>query len=260
MLDNTGSGLSYSNVITLPSVLATYVAPKATLPAKLYVVGAHVGTEAWKSQVAMPAAYGLAGNFYGVFYIDGEGIKWNAGNNDNRGYSRTTSINDVAKAGVKAGDDDRIAVDKAGWYTLYMVAEVDEEANIVKYTLNILPANVYIIGNTMNNWTQSDASLKCTTPTTADGEFVSPAFTAAGELRAYIDTKAGGFDGLDWWRTEFTLYKGTTLYYRDFDIPDSWTQGAKEKAGKPDPENYSVSCSAGPRLYVNFKTGTGSVK
>ena len=260
VLDNTHSGLSYSNTITLPSVLATYVAPKATLPAQLYVMGAHVGADAWKSQMPMPQAYGLAGNYYGVFYIDGEGIKWNAGNNDNRGYSRTTAINDLAGAGVKAGDDDRIAVNKAGWYTLYMIGEIDEEANVVKYTLNILPANVYICGDAAGSWTQGDASLKCTAPATADGEFVSPAFKAAGEMRAYIDTKAGGFDGLDWWRTEFTLYKGTTLYYRDFDIPGTWMQGAKEKANKPDPENYSVACSAGQKLYVNFKLGTGIVK
>ena len=75
---------------------------------------------------------------------------------------------------------------------------------------------------------------------------VSPEFTGAGEMRAYIHVP-----GEDWWRTEFTLFEGT-LYWRTVDIPQNW----KENVG----EDYSVSVGAGQKLYVNFDRNTGEVK
>ena len=60
------------------------------------------------------------------------------------------------------------------------------------------------------------AATQLTAPADASAQWVSPAFLAGGELRASIKVP-----GLDWWRTEFTLYKGD-LYWRDCDIPDNW--------------------------------------
>ena len=85
-----------------------------------------------------------------------------------------------------------------------------------------------------------------TPPATADGIWESPAFTASGELRAYIKVP-----GLDWWKTEFTLYKGG-LYWRTVDIPSNWNDNVGSA--------YSVTCAEGQKLYVNFDTLTGEVK
>ena len=80
----------------------------------------------------------------------------------------------------------------------------------------------------------------------ADGVHVSPAFVGGGELRAYILVP-----GLDWWRTEFTLYKGN-LFFRNVDIPSNWAESMG--AG------YSVQGAEGQKLYVDFNFNTGEVK
>ena len=82
--------------------------------------------------------------------------------------------------------------------------------------------------------------------TLSGDKFVSPAFVGGGEVRAYIKVP-----GLDWWRTEFTLYKGS-LFFRDVDIPNNWN----ENKGA----DYSVNAAAGQKLYVDFNNNTGEVK
>lgn len=244
-LDVTLNGDSYSNVITLPHVLATYVAPAATLADQLYVSGSSIQT-AWSDWKVVAPVYGLSGQYYTMCYFPaGAQFYWGIKNNDNRGYSRLTAINDNAGAGLSAGDDDKITVANAGWYTLYFTGEIVD--NVAQYTLNMETAHAYVIGNPASgSWTDSDASWELTASSDASGEWVSPAFTASGELRAYIKVP-----GLDWWRTEFTLHNGE-LYYRNSDIPNNWS----EDVGAA----YSVACSAGQKLYVNFDKNTGEVK
>jgi hypothetical protein len=91
-----------------------------------------------------------------------------------------------------------------------------------------------------------DPNWALTAPADAGGVWESPAFAAGGELRAFI--KVGS---LDWWRTEFTLYNGS-LYWRTIDIAHSW----EENAGS----EFSVTCAAGQKLYVDFNKNTGEVK
>lgn len=245
LLDNTLNGESYSNVITLPSVLATYVAPPATLAEQLYVCGSSIQT-AWSDWKVVAPVYGLSGQYYTMAYFtSGAEFYWGIKNNDNRGYSRLTAINDNAGAGVSEGDDDKIKIANAGWYVLYFTGEIVD--NVSQYTLNVEQAKAYIVGAIEGgSWTDSDPACELTAPSDASGEWVSPAFAASGELRAYIKVP-----GLDWWRTEFTLYKGE-LYFRNCDIPNNWS----ENVGS----DYSVACSAGQKLYVNFDKNTGEVK
>ena len=68
------------------------------------------------------------------------------------------------------------------------------------------------------------------------------------EMRAYINVP-----GREWWQTEFTLKDGTDVFFREtMNIEKDWATNAGA--------NYSVSASAGQKLYVNFETGKGSVK
>ena len=85
-----------------------------------------------------------------------------------------------------------------------------------------------------------------TPPADQTGEWVSPAFGGDGELRAYIKIPE-----LDWWRTEFTIYKGE-VFWRDCNLVDNW---AKNKGA-----DYSVACSVGQKLYVNFDKNTAKVE
>lgn len=245
ILDATQTGECYSNVIELPSVKATYVAPPATLPEELFVCGSSI-QDAWKSWKPMAPVYGLAGQFYTMVYFPAGGeFKWGTYNEDWRGYDRIKEIVDNAGAGVSEGEDANIKIDNAGWYVLYFTAEI--VGSSVQYTLNVEPGQAFIIGAIEGGgWADGDPACAMTPPADATGQWVSPAFAAGGELRAYIKIK-----GLDWWRTEFTLYGGS-LFFRNCDIPDNWAANVGT--------DYSVTCSAGQKLYVDFDNNTGEVR
>lgn len=238
---------SYSNIITLPSVLASYQAPAAELPEQLYVIGSSIQT-AWTSWKVVSPVYGLAGDYFTMIYVPAGGqFKWGTYNGDWRGYDRLRTITDKASAGITDadGDNHNIGVENGGWYTLLFEAEI--VGSSVQYDLTIYPAAAYVIGAVAGgSWTDSEAAWALTAPADNTGLWQSPAFTAGGELRAYIKVPS-----IDWWRTEFTLYQGN-LYWRNVDIPANWA----ENVGS----DYSVQGSTGQKLYVDFDKYTGEVK
>ena len=240
-------GQTYSNTITLPSVKATYVAPDATYPDNLFVVGSSIQT-AWTSWKVVPPVYGLSGNYYTMIYVPAGGsFKWGTYNNDWRGYSRLTAINDKANAGISESTDgnSNIIVANGGWYVLLFVGDITSDGKNINYSLNVYPGTAYVIGAAAGgDWTDGNVVWAMKAPADASGSWESPAFTAGGELRAYIKVP-----GLDWYRTEFTIYKGS-LYFNN--PLNNWSTDFGS--------DYSVSCAAGQKLYVNFDANTGEVK
>lgn len=244
MQENLGE--TFSNVITLASVRAEYQAPDVDYPACLYVVGSSI-QNAWSSWKQVAAVYGMPGQYYTIVYVpDGGAFKWGTEEGDWRGFGRIT-VDDKAGAGVSNNEDDNIVLAKGGWYTLHFDGELSADKKSISYTLHIYPAEVYLMGATCGDaWNAGDAAWAMQAPADQTGEWVSPAFAGSGELRAYINVP-----GLDWWRTEFTLYKGN-VYYRDANIVDNWAANVGAE--------YSVSCAVGQKLYVNFDQNTGEVK
>ena len=59
-------------------------------------------------------------------------------------------------------------------------------------------------------------------------------------------------EGVDWWRLEFTLYKGEIFYRENNNIASGW----KDDMGS----DYSVQGSPSNKVYLNFTTGTGELK
>ena len=102
--------------------------------------------------------------------------------------------------------------------------------------VNVLIPNVYLNGNTIGGWDITDAG-KFTIPETKDGEFVSPAFVAADEVRMCVN-----FGGFDWWKTEFIVLDGKIVY----------------RGGGNDQERVKVT--ANQKAYLNFTNGTGTFK
>lgn len=241
---------AYSNIIKLPKVLATFKAPELTFPTSCYIVGSSIGDGAdkgyWSYWKPMAPVYGGEGEFYTLIYVpDGGQFKWGEAENDWRGFDRVAKFDDQANAGVhEAANDGNIEFSNGGWYVIHVETQLG--ATEVAWTFHIYPGAAYVIGNAAGgDWTDSNAEWQMVAPKD-NGTWESPAFTAAGELRAYIKVP-----GRDWWKTEFTLYNGG-LYFRTVNIPNNW----KEDVG----EEYSVACSAGQKLYVNFSTNTGEVK
>lgn len=245
---NQTLGETYSNVITLPSVKATYEAPDAKFTDNLYLIGSSIQTP-WKSWKPIPKVFGLEGNYYGIIYLPAGGeFKWGTENNDYRGINRLKEINDEAGAGISAGEEQNIKVANAGWYTLLFKGKITEDKKNIDWTLSVYATKVYILGGSVEmsgTWAFDDA-YALTAPADKNGKWVSPAFTASAELRAAV--KVGD---LDWYRTEFTVYKGN-LFWRRYDIVNNWaeTEGA----------DYSVTTQVGQKLYIDFDNYTAEVK
>ena len=250
VIDNTENktlGETYSNVITLPSVKATYEAPDAKFTDNLFLIGSSIQTP-WQSWKAIPQVQGLEGNYYGIIYVPAGGeFKWGTENNDYRGINRLKEINDVDGAGISAGDKQNIKVTNAGWYTLHFKGKITEDKKNIEWTLNVYKTQVCLIGACIGQGTWGFADdTALTPPDDPSGEWVSPAFTASEELR--VSVKVGS---IDWYRTEFTIHNGE-VFWRKYNMPNNWaeTMGA----------DYSVKPAVGTKLYVNFDTNKAEVR
>ena len=242
--------VSESNVITLPSVMAFVPEVTIELPTKMHIVGDFPASSGWSTFVPLHAAYSQDGMFYGVVYLqDNAEFKVNpdaawAGND--KGYGQVTAV-DKANAGFQSagdGETSNMKVTTGGWYTVIVKTKVANGA--VNYTVEINEAKVYVIGAAEGgNWSTM-AEWRFTAPADATGEWQSPAFVGAGELRLFVDC------GIDWWKTEFTIKSDGTLYYRDVDIPKNWADNVGA--------DFSYQVSAGQKAYLNFTTETGRVE
>ena len=242
---NKTLGETYSNVITLPSVKATI--PDAKFTDNLFLIGSSIQTP-WESWKAIPKVEGLDGNYYGIIYVPAGGeFKWGTENNDDRGYNRIKEINDEANAGISEGEEHRIKVANAGWYTLHFKGKITEDKKNIDWTLTVYKTQVCLIGTCIGQtaWGFADDTA-LTAPDDPSGEWVSPAFTASEELRVAV--KVGS---IDWYRTEFTVHNGD-VFWRKYNMPNNWA----ETMGT----DYSVKPAVGTKLYVNFDTNKAEVR
>jgi len=241
-VDFTDNTYINSNVIELPRTQVSYV---ATTPTEMYIASAsiHHGNEAKQ----MGLIYGETEYFYCMMYADANtSVHFGDDNTTANGYINVTNLQDNGNAGLSEAADGGIQFANKGWYIIVIQAHADKANNKLVYTFRTEAPKAYVIGAVAGTtWTDSDPNWQLTVPDNADGEWVSPAFAAGGELRAYMKVP-----GWDWWHTEFTFVKGK-IYYRDFNLIDSWGEKA---------DSYKVSCSAGQKLYINFDTDAGEVK
>ena len=242
-------GKAESNVIELPKVKVYVPKVEVTLPTKMHIVGGFAASEGWSKFVALAPAYSLEGMFYGVVYLaEGDEFKINpdAGwKGNDMGTGQITLDGDIAATCENGDKGSNLKMGSAsGWYNVIVKAKIANGA--VQYTMSMVEAKVYIIGAAFGGvWDKSDDAL-FTAPATADGEWVSPAFTGSGELRMFIDC------GIDWWKTEFTLDGDNNIFYRTMDIPSNWA----ENVGAA----YSKQVNPDGHVYLNFTAGTGRIE
>ena len=242
---NKTLGETYSNVITLPSVKATI--PDAKFTENLFLIGSSIQTP-WESWKPIPQVFDKKGEYYGIIYVPAGGeFNWGTEINDKLGINQIKEINDVAGAGITAGDDQNLKVANAGWYTLHFMGEISKDKKNINWTLTVYKTQVCLIGACIGqtNWGFADENA-LTPPDNPSGDWVSPAFTAGSELRVAV--KVGDND---WWRTEFTILKGD-VFWRKQSVDKGW----KVDVGS----DYSVSTNPGQKLYVNFDTNKAEVK
>lgn len=242
---NQTLGETYSNVITLPSVKATI--PDARFTDNLFLIGSSIQTP-WESWKPIPQVEGLDGNYYGIIYVPAGGeFKFATEINDELGYNQIKEIVDEAGAGISAGDNQKIKVANAGWYTLHFKGTISKDKKNINWTLTVYKTQVCLIGACIgqSDWGFADDTA-LTPPDDPNGEWVSPAFTDSKELR--VSVKVGD---INWYNTEFTVHKGD-VFWRMKNMPNNWA----ETMGK----DYSVTTTPGQKLYVNFDTNKAEVK
>lgn len=239
----TGSelGNAVSNVIKVNQMKLGEVVSTIEPPEEMYLVGSCIGT-AWATWKPMVSVNGLAGEFWSMVYFDaGAEFKFGKFEEDWNGYSKVLQFKDNAGAGL-SDNGDNIKVNKGGWYIVYLTAEVNGEN--YQYTMSLYKPNVYVLGNTVGDWSYNDAWM-FSVPDSKDGNFVSPTLGAAGEVRMCIKADT------DWWRLEFTLKNGETIFYRENNaVNGGWTDLGTE---------YSLTANPGQTISLNFTDGTGSV-
>jgi hypothetical protein len=242
---NQTLGETYSNVITLPSVKATI--PDARFTDNLFLIGSSIQTP-WESWKPIPQVQGLDGNYYGIIYVPAGGeFKFATEINDELGYNQIKEIVDEAGAGISAGDNQKIKVANAGWYTLHFKGTISKDKKNINWTLTVYKTQVCLIGACIGQETWGFADdTALTPPDDPNGEWVSPAFTASKELR--VSVKVGD---INWYSTEFTVHKGD-VFWRMKNMPNNWA----ETMGS----DYSVTTTPGKKLYVNFDTNKAEVK
>ena len=243
-ITNSDRGYINSNVIEIPKVVVGYV---ASLPKNIFLAGSSIRNGESVKQLAQISG-SKNEDFFGMFYVGENGsIKWGASTKANKGYKDATVNCKATGVTVSEAADGGIQFAKAGWYIIVVQAHADAANNKMVYTFRTEAPKAYIIGAAAGgDWSDPTTGWELSVPETADGEWVSPAFTAGGELRAYMK-----IPGWDWWHTEFTIYK-KKIYYRDVNLIDSW---AKNKGA-----GYSVTCAPGQKLHVNFDTDAMEVK
>lgn len=238
VVTSNGMGVIYSNVIELPKVLCYNVNADLVLPETMFIVGSMTDWK-WENAIAMVPLHSNPGKFWGVVYFGADAeMKFNGKNEaDGKevGYSdglvseASTAFADVKDSGGNIG------VGKPGWYIVVVTAEISGKA--MKYQLDFLAPDIYSTGDPAGGFDVFDDTRRFTVPENGTGDFVSPPFIASGELRICIK-----LESVDWWKSEFLILGGKIAY--------RGTGGDQER----------VSVATGQKAYLNFTTGTGSVK
>ena len=225
----------HSNVVEF-TVIPKYV----KLPPKItdcYLTGSEYGWGGtWKPLTPVKGTTGKQGKGVPTFWMmayfkDGEEFKFApkpAWEND-FGAANATITDHAGASPSDAGGN--IKIGKAGWY-LVVVTNNGENR-----TVSFEKPEVYLQGPTIGNWDCKKENM-FTAPTTADGEFVSPAFVATDKVRMCVKLK-----DFDWWKSEFIVNTAGNIVYR---------------GDGNDPEDITVT--AGQRCHLNFSTGKGSYK
>ena len=237
----TGSEIT-SNAIKLNTV-PYFALPEVELPAQMYMIGQFCGWD-WANAAEMVPVHSNPDKFWCIRYVKaGEGFKFNFAKewNGTEFGGNATLVSNVEGVTMSEADGN-ITVDKDGWYIFGTSTAISGRDYV--HTVTIFPANVYVFGDTNGGSWEAKPEWLFTIPADGEGDFVSPALVANGELRLCIvpTTLAGEAWAGDWWHTEFIFFDGKIAY--------RGTGGDQER----------VQAVAGQVCTLNFVTGKATLK
>lgn len=235
-----------SNSIILNAV-PYFALPPVEQPTEMYMNGGFCDMD-WANAGKMVPVYDNPDKFWCIRYVEaGAAFQFNSTAADNANvvkFDNCTSATTVEGLTIAADADGNLSVDKSGWYIFVVSVTIDGRDYV--NNLMIFPPDVYIYGTCTglgdNGWTDMP-EWKFTVPADGDGEFVSPALAAAGELRICIHPLVDGEQYFgDWWKSEFIIIDNKIEY-----------RGAGG-------DQTRVNVGAGQKVYLNFTTGAARVE
>ena len=241
-------GVDAMNVRTIPIANATKYEVSIDMLERTYEVKEFVPTlymvspslDADFEMVPANNNTGETGKWWSIAYVGTDGISFKEWNGEAVGaIDGTASMVDGVTLTANGGT---VATNTAGWYLVGV--EKTGSADAFSYSVTLFPANVYVYGDCNGGGWGDDPAWMFTVPTTADGEFVSPALAADGELRLCVHPlNADGSDWIgEWWTSEFIFFDGKIAY--------------RGRGG----DQERVNVTAGQVVYLNFATGDARVE
>jgi hypothetical protein len=243
LYDNNGAGVAGAgNIQFAPTTKQYYIIHVNLLDQTIYATAEDIpelfmtgSGYSWgfENAPAMTMVNGHMNLFWTIKYIEaGEEFKFSPKRAWEGDFSPTCNGGDQAS---HFSTPNNVKCDKSGWYLLV----VDRDAHTFKAYTPV----VYLEGETSaDGWGSRTDADKFTTPTTKDGEFVSPALLNSKAVRIYVDMT--DIVGGDWWRAEFGVAANGTIQYR----------------GNSGDDGSSYTSGAGKKIYLNFTTDKGSIK
>ena len=265
-IDGVEGSETLSNIVKLNAVKTKFALPDVEMPNPMYVCGNFTGND-WEKAVPTVPLHSAPSTHWRIAWIDQDGIQTSPTKGaPNYADDYITASFACKTSGFSVDEEGKITASTPGWYTMVIDATADNEKRTIRFDYSFQPAEVWLIGTsivnpevgilgkddpetgiTANCWNEASLRsdfteyVKFETPTTMDGQFVSPALTSAvdgdGGTRAYVKIKTA-----DWWKSEFFVFDKKIVY--------RGAGGDQER----------VNGNVGQKVYFNFSDDTGELK
>lgn len=256
-IDGVQGSETYSNIVKLNAVKTKFALPDVVVPEAFYVNGKFTGNN-WENAVPSAPVNSNTSTHWRICWVDENGIQTSPTKAaPNYADDYITATYKCNTAGFTVDADGVIKTTTPGWYLMLIDGKVDNDKRTIELTFSFDTPEVWLIGTSIINaeagitsdncWTEKELRenfteyVKFETPTTMDGEFVSPKLTSPvdgdGGTRAYVKVRT-----YEWWKTEFFVFNKLIVYRGN--------GGDQER----------VNGAVGQRVHFKFSDDTGEIK
>jgi len=234
---------AYSNVVKFNKVKTGFALPDVEMPEQLYVMGDFTENN-WEKAVPTTPVNGATSVHWRIAWINANGVITSPVKAAPNYADDYITVSYKSKtAGFKVDENGKITAETEGWYLMIIESKCDNDKRTMELTFSFDTAEIWLIGSSIANpdavgkdgtkgiyakddadkgiiancWKEKDLRenfteyVKFETPTTMNGEFVSPPLTSPvdgdGGTRAYVKVKS-----YDWWKSEFFVFEKKIVY------------------------------------------------
>lgn len=209
----------------------------AELPTSMFMIGSPYSWD-WANSYQMTPVNGVDGAFWAIQYMPSDAqIKFSSTMAwDGNDFGATSE--DKLGLGEYNSGSSNINFSATGYYLFIVKASLSNDKQSVVKKFVIASPDVYLMGSVIGGW---DANVAANKFTIENNVLVSPAFTAPGELRMYVNLN-DYITGWEWWKSEFIIIDGKINF--------------RGNGG----DQARLNVTAGQKAKLNFVDGTGVIE